>query len=811
MRVSGRKIGKDNRGVSLITVIITVTFMAVLGTILVSAALVNYQMKQLDKRSKKNFYTAEAALDDVYNGLGKNITILIADSYDRALEMNNTGDRSAGAAETGFETEEEAFAYLKKEFVKQFQTYYALGAPGDPLNATNPINSAENKEKMRDILQSYLVTPCKYDATGKLIAAGAVVEEVGDIVVEPDNNYISLKKVVVSSNTLGPDGEPDLLSSVTTDIVLWVPTLRMFDDHDYLWDYAIVGNKGVYVTDTGSGTGASSVAGNLFAGVGDGAADTDVYGQKKVAGGLNILNSTMNLHGETIVSAGDVNIKNGTLDIGGLGADRQADLWAGNINLAKGPDANQFSMYGNTFLNNDLEINSDNSKVVLGGNFYGYNNNFVTEESLKQDREHARSSSILVNGRKNILDVKDLDLLLIAGRAYMDMDTRDIQVETATENEKEYSTGEALSLRTNQMIYLVPTEFLPYANPEQNRPDMVEITKLDESEMRKEDWFGTQYLNEEQPVKQKIVKGRKGTFVYYFLNFKDDISRNQYVNDILNASETDKSMFAVQARELRHKMEERAGTVLDENILINQGSEICSVYSNSEVMDYTKGDGTRPGEIRKASSGANNLIRTNVYAEALNSRYAYIRDTLDPKKDVPLDKVIGAYGGRNADLPLSKFVTTDPADGYMDLMSKYVSAADGFYRRSVTGTPYEVIISKDDVVLDSQNFSGVILTLGNVTLSNCTVNGLVLSNGEVKLENSEVNADREIVMTIIEEESQEIDAMEYTKTSDDHKRYFVHYLKDPRYNGEFVYGKDAIGTDYTEFITYENWKKGDVR
>lgn len=801
MKKRNRSIKTDNTGASLITVIITISLLAVLGTMLAGVALVNYQMKQMDQRSKKDFYTAETALNDVYNGLGKNITAIIADSYDTALTKNNSG----GAESSAFASEEEAYNYLKKEFVKQFQAFYAVGVAGDPGNAINPINSAANRETLRTALNAYIVPPA---------SGAATVDNIGNITVDVNFNSITLKEVVVTYDNT----QMDMVSSVTTDIVLSVPTLRFFDNHDYLWDYAVIGNEGVYVSSTNPDTPTvTTIHGNVFGGAGTDSTLAGTYGQKEVYGGLNVYAATLSLSGETIISGGDVNLKRAVLNVEGLTAGKMANFWAGTINLAAdGTKANVFSAYGNLFLDNDLEINSSNSKVTLKGNYYGYNNNYITKESAAGGdvKKHAQSSSILVNGRKNVLDIQGLDLLLLAGRAYMDFDTSDVQ---STGSEQEYGTGEALALRTSQLIYMVPTEFLPYANPEKLRSDLVSITDFDETEMSKAEWFGSDYLNPYQAVRQEIIEVGSEKFVYYFLNFKSDADRTAYVNRILNATAASAATDSKehQAYELKHKIEERAGAVLSDDLIINGGTAACSVYSNFAVMEY---DSTS-GKITAASSGINNLIETNTYAQALVSRYDYIADTLDPKADVPLDTVIAAYasGPAKAGLPLKKFVDINSTD-FIDLIAEFGNyAKDGIstgtecYRKPVGGTTYEVIITNGDIEMTSQSFNGVILALGDVTLTNCQVNGIVMAAGDVKLKESQIYANREIVQSIIEAESQEIDNLNIAKTAAEHKKYFVHYLTDIRYNGTFAYGKDSIGADYTQFITYENWKKGDVR
>lgn len=68
----------DNRGSALLTVILVVTFMTILGTILMYITSMNYQIKQADYQNKRNFYTGEEALEEMKG-------LLIKDVSDAAL------------------------------------------------------------------------------------------------------------------------------------------------------------------------------------------------------------------------------------------------------------------------------------------------------------------------------------------------------------------------------------------------------------------------------------------------------------------------------------------------------------------------------------------------------------------------------------------------------------------------------------------------------------------------------------------------------------------------------------------------------
>lgn len=438
---------KNNQGASLITVIITISFLAIMGTMVLSSAVVTYQMKSLDARSKKDFYSVETTLNDIYNGLGKDMTLIIADGYESTLTSRNP---DTGLA---FETETEAFAYFKKYFVDKFKELYGVsGTTVDPVEIAALIVK----------LNEYIVQPSD---------GSAEIKSLQRIEVASSNAYIKLIGAIVTyDNTV-----MQTTSSITTDIVLSAPTIRFFDSHDYVWDYAVIGNEGVTVTGTNN-----SVNGNLYAGI---AGDPE--------GGLVLEDAIFNLSGETIVTSGNITLKDSSLSIQGLTNAMKSNIWAGTISLESGE--NHFRAYSNTYLDDDLEILSSNSTVTLEGSYYGYNNSSGLPTAGVVG--HTSSSAINVNGKNNTLNFTGLDLLLLAGKSYLDFDSAGYDGTDSGLNE--YATGEGLALRTNQVIYMVPTQFLPVANPElASRVGSNNYEHIDSIEESIKDWFGYSYLNE---------------------------------------------------------------------------------------------------------------------------------------------------------------------------------------------------------------------------------------------------------------------------------------------------------------------------
>lgn len=50
-----KKLGRNNKGSSLVIAIIAVSFVAILGTVIISSTMTNYSMRVMNYQSKKTF------------------------------------------------------------------------------------------------------------------------------------------------------------------------------------------------------------------------------------------------------------------------------------------------------------------------------------------------------------------------------------------------------------------------------------------------------------------------------------------------------------------------------------------------------------------------------------------------------------------------------------------------------------------------------------------------------------------------------------------------------------------------------------
>lgn len=112
----------DNRGAAIIVVIVAIAFIGMLIAMLTYMAYYNYLMKHVDRSSKDNFYSAEYALDVLNAGLQKDISDSMAEAYIQATKSSAGLD--ADMINSNFKAQ--YLSILKKKVAKR-----------DPSNPSN--------------------------------------------------------------------------------------------------------------------------------------------------------------------------------------------------------------------------------------------------------------------------------------------------------------------------------------------------------------------------------------------------------------------------------------------------------------------------------------------------------------------------------------------------------------------------------------------------------------------------------------------------------------------------------------------------
>ena len=127
---------------------------------------------------------------------------------------------------------------------------------------------------------------------------------------------------------------------------------------------------------------------------------------------------------------------------------------------------------------------------------------------------------------------------------------------------------------------------------------------------------------------------------------------------------------------------------------------------------------------------------------------------------------------------------------------------------------YKTHVYVGDFTLNDSAFEGIIICDGNVTISGgSNVEGLVIASGKIFVEgNGKIVANRSIVQAILDEERTEESKKE--SVTDRNMKYASSYLKEFKLQDTEYSGKDytnrVSSTEYTDYISYQNWRKGEI-
>ena len=844
-RGRGQKNKLNNVGSTLVTVLVGVGFLLILATMTIAISAGNLHMKQVEYAIKDNFYADEQVLDDVYNGIGKVTTDCLSDAYADILSQVSGTD--GGAV---FKTQDAAYRAFSVQFMKYLTNYLPVcsSSDADTTNYTNLLNK----------LHSYIIQNNRTD-TGEFVAEVVRFDRT-EILDEDGNVYNSLgtklpwkyvfRDVEVKYrrvNETAPDTytKTGYESVITTDIVIEIPYINFFRDSSAILDYALIGNEGIYFEGADRGN-TRTIEGNVYAGT----CATETEENKKkfrdedVYGGINFYNCSVNFDSNYLISKGDTNLRNATVNIGNTGSMADSQLWVESlrtvesINKNAAAEPSSLTVNGNMYVANDLELNARESSVDLNGHYYGYSNGAYVDRNntalANQNQEtknllskyktvgHTQSSSLIINGNKSTLDLSGLNTLIVAGVAYIDLQSQAYSGDTINNNGgtssnliEEYATGESLALRTNQYMYLAPTSILTTTNPIKTS-EVPEKVWIDETS-----WFGIAkgYVKADNPVVAKEVINRTTgeSYTYFYLNFLDK-KREEYAKLVLNMTDPENG-FTDMHPEIKKIIDDTNFTAdeLDQiweikKELKNRAENsnvkpVIQLVNNAAASIYTRGEITQISDAGLSSQRVEEdralpLDYINKVERNLVKHYQYLYAELDPKEEFSLTSQ-----------SLKEIEYEIPNDAPV---SKYVS-----FEGMINGSDspdykcgYETHVFVGNYTLNNSSFKGIIICDGDVTISDgSNVEGLVIASGKIIVKGrGSIVANRSIVQAILDEERTEESKKE--SVTEKNMKYASTYLKEFQLKDSEYSGKDYTNrissTEYTDYISYQNWRKGEI-
>ena len=664
---------RDNRGASLLAVLILMVVVSAIAVVITKITIVNIQMKEVERGTKKNFYSADAVMDDLRTGARELAEKSLEKAYTDVLENYLTYTASGANAQDVF----------SRKYMEDLEGQFAKASVGK----TNTTDASGNVV--------YTVSDYNTDTVKGCIKETA---EQGCYVVAADPKYeldygagtFTLKGVQVKYK----DAQ-DYETKITTDLIFSTPQMN-FSGQGQIQEfmkYALIADRQIHVNASNV-----QVDGSVYAGADGILADSSGSGTLK---------------GKSILTRGDIVTDSGsTLTVG----NGNSSIWAENIKTS-GSGSSTMEINGNTYVADDLELRGVGSKVTLKGNYYGYNfqKNYGTSDTVSSDADF--SSAMMVNGRTCNLNLKDLNYLMLAGRTF-------ISRKTDAAKNQDVLMGESISARTNQLAYYVPAEYVK--NGTFDRSGYAAHIGISDDTLQG-------YLNSSQPlVAYYFPEG-----MYYYLNFKTEQDANdffanyynnnqgkvaQYANLYLdeNALIIDKKTIMTLKGDILSRasasdaLNVKKVTIQPDNwkdvngLFWDYCSKLAVRYKSLELGLTDSGQGVTPDQVRLTSTDA--------------SGHEVIDKTVNPLFDKLIDRK--AF---EQELEKHKTSTTESVTVYSPTTDVYLVKNTGTYALPNTVTRGLVVATGDVKV--SGDFEGLIISGGVISFDS---NAGVAGTGHIK-------------------------------------------------------------------------------
>ncbi len=516
----------------------------------------------------------------------------------------------------------------------------------------------------------------------------------------------------------------------------------------------------------------------------------------------------------------------------------------------------------NMYIRDDLEVNADNSDFSLMGGYYGYGNGtqtkraFVptiatellsennnvniyqqgTNSSNAVDRSHYNSSAIVINGEKSTLDLTFTTTLYIAGQAYLELSAKHEDVDykvdegsgeivyatnspdkqnvtkeklTFDPRVQDYKTGESLSVKSNQLIY-IPNGTGKYDNVKDPNDGKVlyqtiainpillaETTLTDGTEYN----LFKKFFKDTSKVPCVSVVPAKSNRTYHYFDFEKIFAEDN------KGYESAEAMAAAFAEAYMEELNKSSSSVsknfspikeyLDQDVtnstLFNAGEIKLPEFSNDDVDVYASGaltgikesigetstktktyniivkkeSGiTRPTTAKgdtavgDTSSSANSILLANDFAKHYNYLKFALVDLASGSADADLvDSIVASSSyGEAALSPINRYFSIK---NFYNVEPTSIDAAENLDNKLNLSSGYKVLMSDGDVELDSSYcdsdgvIRGIVVSQGDVYFKAGVkkFEGLIVAGGKIYIANdvTAISASPEICKAILTE------------------------------------------------------------
>lgn len=710
---------QQNQGFSLFTVLIAVSFVGILGLLVLYIALSNFNMKITDLKGKDSFYTAERALEEIRTGLQEDVGNAMSKVYTQVLESYNVENRSQDSS-------------MDRQRQSEFQDCFIT-----ELMRTLRVSKTEDNIYNMERLRGYV--DLEYDESKESLiitnpaGSAPVMKAVKNVGKNTENNGVLLKNLKV----IYVD-EKGRAAIICTDIRLLVPEVQFPTPSTLpdLMNMIVVADKGIVCEGTESTP--TSINGSIYAGNLPSALAADSETSIKVIPGASLNVES----GDKVVCKGEISVGlNSTFT-----SAESVNLWARGLNA---DSVQNVSLSGSTYFADDLTVTGKNNNVKISGNYYGYGSyeSATSDDCVAKDQYEksgltgaAFSSAIVINGKNTTLDLSDTQKLMIAGRNYIA--SSKVKANNRS-NTNDVATGESLTVKGTQLAYLVPKEVLGASgNPLTYDAYLALLNRAEDISVNwdaaVEAWGGRTLrdigVDSEKPVQTVFYNDG---FVYFYLNFTDaqksaDFMQMYYQNNPTVKANMDKYLSFYFGGE-------------DSGITVKDADSYLRYITNGNALSYSGADAQ--GNMQQATSvnPGEKILQEQVGYQnswyALNRKMITSYDLLNKavKEDGEGKTHDETDGDRSVydNLVNEKKMIDYIDDNVMDSTKKYVftaSVEDGgltaiMYDNGESGVNQTLKISQSDAdklrlvvctgdveIEAGVKFQGIIMAKGTITL-----------------------------------------------------------------------------------------------
>ena len=669
------KLKENNKGMSLIMVITAVALVTLLVTVILTLVMYNFQMKTANTRSKNNFYNAEKVLDEIRLGLQSDVSDAMSQAY--VETMTNYAATNEERAKRTEEFNDTYIEILRERLEsdaqsKYYDIDYLLGFLDKEVRENTALEAVEGK------------TPA------------LVVSDHG----------LTLKNLHLSYQD-----SKGYLSQVTTDIQIKYPQMDFTQSESYpnVLQYAIIAQGGIEVP---SQTSKVTIAGSLYAG-GSG-------NSLLIENGNDMLVEPKN----DVIIANTLKVGSGAEFEGG----EKVSLWTKDLEAA---DASKLTLKGSTYVKNDLTLEGG-TEVTVSGDYYGFGNPKTAEKAknadakIQSDIQKAPadfSSAILVNALggsgKAKLNLKGVNNLVLAGNAYV--------------GDSKVMMGESLTVKSNQIAYLVPESCMGTSNPmtPKMRNDLMTAAGVDTSDSAAVANWDILYKNQlltkvKTAVSSDVVSVdmmSNGKQYYYYMRFDNAKAASNYFSSYFSGSKGNKLKdylaLYVDEQELTINRSSISKKTLNGNILVYDENGISSIGDTITAgSDLSDDEEYQKKEISWQEMFASYNTNLTISYDDLSSAQKHRTVYKNLVKDTNLFQEAGNSGW---------FLFTQEKEEGTETYGAYITnntsdtlvVDEDFISRAPSGAKIRMIIAAGDVKLTT-DFTGTIIAGGKVTIASST-------------------------------------------------------------------------------------------